>query len=61
MKINKYEIVYGDVFKCKRIIWATSVDNVIEYCETRFPNIMPLQEINLIEEDVSRESIRSLF
>lgn len=51
-QVNKYEVVYGNLFVCRRIIWATSEGEVYRHCQEKYPNIFPLHEINLICEDV---------
>lgn len=65
--VNKYEIRYGgnpeggftkDSLQCTRIIYATSVDNVLDYCEKTWPNILPIHEVKLICEDIDPTTIR---
>lgn len=57
LSINKYEVVYGNLFICRRIIFALSENAVYTYCQEKFPNIFPLKEINLLEEDINPETL----
>lgn len=57
-QINKYEIVYGQIFKSKRIVWATSEVKVVEYCMEKYPEIFPIADINLLEENVDERDVK---
>lgn len=65
--VNKYEIRYGgnpeggftrESLQCTRIIYATSVENVLEYCEVNYPNIFPIHEVRLLCDGVDISTIR---
>lgn len=50
--INRYEVVYGTLFTSRRIVFALSENDVYTHCQEKYPNIFPLQEINLLDEDI---------
>lgn len=65
--VNKYEICYGgnpeggfskDSLQSTRIIYATSEENVIEYCEKTWPNIFPIHTIKVVAENIDTSTIR---